>query len=127
MEKVDRKICLDSDIIIEFLKSNDKTKEKINSLNASFYATPINIFEVWYGKNKQEGTKGFLDNIKIIDIDKETGLLSAEIMEKLRDDGKLIEFRDVMIASACIINNVELLTNNRKHFERLKRFGLKLV
>ena len=127
MEKVDRKICLDSDIIIEFLKSNDKTKEKINSLNASFYATPINIFEVWYGKNKQEGTKGFLDNITIIDIDKETGLLSAEIMEKLRDDGKLIEFRDVMIASACIINNVELLTNNRKHFERLKRFGLKLV
>ncbi len=124
---MDEKICLDSDIIIEFLKKNEKVKEKLDLLNETFYTTPINIFEVWYGKSKQEGIRGLLDNLKIISTTKEMGFLSAEIMEKLRNKGELIEFRDVIIAASCINSNSSLLTLNKKHFERLTKFGLKLI
>lgn len=122
-----RKICLDSDIIIELLKNNQDVINKIISLNATFYTTPINLFEVWYGKSKQEGTEEFIHNIEVIDISKDIGLLAAENMEKLRKNGLLIDFRDMFIASACISKDIELLTNNKKHFERMKSLGLKLV
>ncbi len=124
---MDREVCLNSDIIIELLKNNNEVKKEIDSIEAIFYTTPINIFEVWYGKKKHEGIKEFIEKIKVINISKEIGIKTAEIMDKLREEGQLIEFRDIMIASICIENNLELLTNNKKHFERLRKFGLKLI
>ena len=41
--------------------------------------------------------------------------------------GKILDLRDLFIASLCINEGIELLTYNTKHFERLKEFGLILV
>ena len=90
-----RKICLDSDILIEFLRENKEIKEKIESLGGQFYTTSINVFEIWGGRIKSEE--------------------------------KMIDIRDIFVGARCIENKQELLTNNRKHFERLKKFGLVLV
>ena len=96
-------------------------------IDASFVTTSVNVFEIWYGKEKQEGVEEFINQIENINITKEIGIKTAEILKELKKKGLLVEFRDVFIASACIINNIELLTNNRKHFERIKSFGLKLI
>ena len=122
-----RKVCLDSDVIIELLEGNEPTISMIKEIDASFVTTSVNVFEIWYGKEKQEGVEEFINQIENINITKEIGIKTAEILKELKKKGLLVEFRDVFIASACIINNIELLTNNRKHFERIKSFGLKLI
>ncbi len=50
--------------------------------------------------------------------------ISGEILSKLEKKGEAIDFRDVMIASIVIENDVALYTRNVKHFERVE--GLKL-
>jgi tRNA(fMet)-specific endonuclease VapC len=44
-----------------------------------------------------------------------------------QDKGDILDVRDIFIASVCIIEGLELLTFNLKHFERMKKFGLRLV
>ena len=129
MEKMDRKICLDSDIIINFLRKNPETKRIIDELGEEFYTTQINTFEVWSGRLKHEEStiKDVLDSLIKIDFNENSALKAGDIQIKLKESGDLIDFRDLFIASICIVNNLELLTNNKKHFERLKKFGLKLI
>ena len=50
--------------------------------------------------------------------------ISGEILSKLEKKREVIDFRDVMIASIVIENDVALYTRNVKHFKRVE--GLKL-
>ncbi|MBI2043487.1 type II toxin-antitoxin system VapC family toxin [Candidatus Pacearchaeota archaeon] len=129
MEKMVRKICLDSDIIIELLKNNLEVIKTINSLDAEFYATVVNIFEIWTGRMEKESKTiiELISELNILDFDRKSALRAGDIRKKLKGRGELIEIRDIFIASICIQNNMELLTYNKKHFERLKQFELKLV
>lgn len=122
-----RKICLDSDAIIQFLKNDFKGISNLIFDDVNFYTTSINVFEVWYGKKKLEPISEFLDSLVVYDFDKDSAILSAEIMLKLREKGEIVEYRDIFIAAICILKKMELLTSNIKHFERLKKFGLKLA
>jgi predicted nucleic acid-binding protein len=62
-----------------------------------------------------------------LDLDNETILEYSEIYNKLKKEGKLIDHADLLIASSAIVNNLILITNNLKHFERLKKSGLRVV
>ncbi len=126
---MDRKICLDSDILIEILRTNQDVKDQLSELNSNLYTTPINIFEVWGGRSKkdEEGVKKLINSLKKIDLDELSALKAGDMQIELKNSGELIDFRDLFIGAVCIQNNIELLTNNKKHFERLKKFGLKLV
>jgi predicted nucleic acid-binding protein len=124
-----RKICLDSDVLIELLKNNEKTKTQINSLDATFYITSINVFEIWSGRwtKKEKIISDLINSLEIIDFDKESSLKAGDIRINLNKRREPIEIRDIFIASTCISNNIELLTYNKKHFKRLEKFGIKLV
>ena len=118
---MDRKICLDSDIIINFLKKNPEVKERLDKLGSEFYTTQINTFEIWSGRLKHEENtiKEMLNSLNKIDFDEKAAMKAGDIQFILRESGDMIEFRDLFIGSICIINNLELLTNNKKHFNRI--------
>ncbi|MEK6890067.1 MAG: type II toxin-antitoxin system VapC family toxin [Nanoarchaeota archaeon] len=126
---MEREICLDSDIIIEILRNNEKVIKNVYSLDAIFHTTSINIFEIWSGRFEKEENQinGILRAFEKIDFEEKHAILAGDIQMKLRERKELIDFRDLFIASICICNNLELLTNNKKHFEKLKKFGLKLI
>lgn len=126
---MDRKICLDSDIIINFLRKSLKAKETLNKLGGEFYTTQINLFEIWSGRliDEEKTIKEMLNSLIKFDFDEDAAIKAGEIMVNLKKSGNIIDFRDLFIASICIVNNLELLTNNKKHFERLKKYGLKIV
>lgn len=126
---MDRKICLDSDIIINFLRKSPKAKETLNKLGGEFYTTQINLFEIWSGRliDEEKTIKEMLNSLIKFDFDEDAAIKAGEIMVNLKKSGNIIDFRDLFIASICIVNNLELLTNNKKHFERLKKYGLKIV
>ena len=127
MEKVVNKICLDSDVIISLLKKDNQTKEDIEKIDGEFYMTVISLFEVEYGKKSEESTKEIIQSFHIQEMDSESAILAANILKELRKKGEEKEFRDIFIAAICITHNFDLFTYNKRDFERMKKFGLKLI
>ena len=127
MEKMVRRICIDSDVLIAFLNKDERTKQNLEALDADLYTTAINTFEIWYGRKKSETVFELLESLHRLDLDDNAARLAADILRKLKDSGKILDMRDLFIAAICIRNDVEFLTYNKKHFERLKEFGLILV
>jgi len=127
METVVRKICLDSDVLISLLNKDEKAYTSLQNLNATFYITAITSFELWCGKNKPETIFELLETFSALDFDTHAGRLAGNLFRKLKEQGNLLEMRDMFIGAICIKNDIELLTFNKKHFERLKQFGLRLA
>ena len=128
MEKMGRKICLDSDILIDILRGKEEAIQKIKSIEAELCTTSPSIFEIWYGKRTgEEIVNRAIDIIETFPLDKNSAKLAAEILLKLEKSGAPIEFKDIFIGAICITNDLPLITNNKKHFERLREFGLKLL
>jgi len=122
-----RRICLDSDVLIALLNDDQPTKEIVESLDADFYTTAINSFELWQGRKKVEPVFGLLSSLHQLALHDIAARLAADILRELKAKGKILDLRDLFIASLCINEGIELLTYNTKHFERLKEFGLILV
>ena len=121
------KICLDSDVIISLLKKNEETKEKIKSLQGEFYMTVISLFEIWHGRKKEESIKETIECFHIQDMDAESAMLAGDILKDLQKKGEEVRFRDIFIAAICITHKLDLFTYNKKDFERIEKFGLRLV
>ena len=126
--------CLDSDVVINFLRGDENSVSLINNLeknNEAIHITAINEFELWKGvlrSNRKDSfslLKQFIEKVNVLAFDSESSKKSAEIFENLKSHGEMVDVLDVMIASIVITNNQSLLTNNKKHFSRIK--GLKLI
>ncbi len=109
------------------MNKDEQTKTIISAIDGQFVSTSINSFEVWYGRKAQEPVSELFDWLDIFQFDNESARIAADIMRSLKQKGKMIEMRDIFIASICIKNNIELLTDNKKHFDRLKEFGLRMI
>jgi tRNA(fMet)-specific endonuclease VapC len=55
-----------------------------------------------------------------VSIRKETVVKAAEIYAYLKKQGNLIEDADILMASIAIVEDLVLITNNIKHFERIE-------
>jgi len=55
-----------------------------------------------------------------VSIRKETIVKAAEIYAYLKKQGNLIEDADILMASIAVVENLVLITNNIKHFERIE-------
>lgn len=126
-------VCLDTDIIIDYLKNDKKAVRKIVELRSEgteLSTTSVNSFELFRGnaklgdKSQDNAVNIFLNNVTLHNFDLESSKKAAEIFESLKSEGNLIELPDIMIASIAIENNETLITGNLKHFERIK--GLKI-
>lgn len=123
------RICLDTDIIIDFLRGKSPGQEileKCINLNTC-YITFITAFEIYLGMGSERQKQifdGLLEELKFIPSYLKTAETSAQIIRELRKGNKEIGFMDSIIAGTCINNNLVLVTKNIKHFNRIK--GLKL-
>ncbi len=83
---------------------------------------------MFLGEKKAVKAKIILENLfKVIKLNNEILLKASEIYCNLKREGKLIEDADLLIGSTAIVYNPPLLTLNKKHFERLIPFGLKIL
>lgn len=127
MEKMVRRICLDTDILIGLLRKDASVKAKIEVLNGEFCSTSVNSFEVWHGRKSVENISDLFSWLHILPFDDKAGRVAGDLMRELKKRGTVLEIRDVFIAATCVRYNVELLTANKKHFQRLTPFGLLLI
>jgi len=120
------KICLDTSALIEIYRENPSIKVIVERYN-EIYVTPITIFE--FGKRKLtiHLIKEILENYLTLNIGYEDSILALKMFKDLVVSGNLIGDNDIIIGACCINNDIPLLTLNKKHFERLKKFGLRVV
>lgn len=129
-----RKIFVDSNYVIDYLRGRTYTKElieKIKSKESEAYISVATIFELYVGallsdnqQNKLEDIASLLNWFNVVDINREIMFITAKIHVDLRMRGLTIEIQDILIAASAVSMNLPLLTNNKKHFKNIKDLRL---
>ncbi len=129
-----RKICLDSDVLIDHLRGKKGAVEYVRSLeegSVTLSTTSINVFEVFYGAFKSgrkanvEGAKRLVERLAVLSFDREDAEVAGKILSELEARGEVIEFRDVLIGAVCLVEGYAVATGNTKHFKKIP--GLKVL
>ncbi len=121
-----RDILIDTNIIIDFLRKQNKQQSylwRIKEANFNCIISTITVFELYAGAISSRHKDDLKKLIKWLDIQPlttEIAQLSAEIYKNLKVNNQLIEFRDIFIGATAIAINIPLLTLNEKHFIRIE-------
>lgn len=125
---------IDTDIISEFLRGTAKVVDKADDYLKEYEAINFSIityYEILNGllyKDARKQLKKFTDFAelnKILPLTISATKQAAEIYANLRKKGQPIGHTDCLIAGIALVNNLQLVTNNTEHFERIK--GLEIV
>ncbi len=122
-------IVADSDVLIDFLRGIDPSASRVEIElgTRSFGTTTVTAFELWAGaksRKQSSAVEALLGAMTILVLDEESARAAADVKRKLIARGEEIGSADCLIAGICLTNRAVLLTNNKKHFERVD--GLKL-
>ncbi len=126
------KYILDTDTLIYFLKGNENIVECVTKyLPENIATTIINHSELFFGafssakKHANIGKIGdFLHNMTILPYCEASSLIFSEQKSLLRKQGKTLADLDLMIASIAIKHGGILVTNNVRHFDRIKKLKI---
>lgn len=118
---------LDTNICIYFLKGRYGLVEKIERIGfENLFISEITVAELKYGVEKSTNPEknrpvinGLIDRFKQLPI---YGALDVYAKEKarLQKAGNIVDDLDLFIGATAIENNMVLVTNNEKHFDRLQ-------
>ena len=117
-------VLIDTSIIIDYLRKTNKEKTlfwKIINIYEC-YISSVTVFELYSGAKESSHHKALdtvLSYLTILPFDKEQAKISSSLFQKLKAKNKLIEFRDIFIASSAIAKQIPLATLNKKHFKRI--------
>jgi tRNA(fMet)-specific endonuclease VapC len=125
------KYLLDTNICIYFLKGKFGLITKFEEIGFdNLYISEITLAELKYGAEKSEypdknrsTIDDFANRIKLLPIFKAIDTFAKE-KARLRKKGNVVDDFDLLIGSSAVINKMVLVTNNEKHFEKLK--GIKI-
>ena len=120
-------IVLDTNILIEILKANEKTIEKVQSFNDELVISSITVMELYYGAlNKAELKKieKFVSLFNVFHMTEQVSIKSTELIFKYAKSHTL-DIPDSLIASTAFVLEAKIFTYNRKDFQYID--GLTLV
>lgn len=119
---------LDTDVCIYWLKGNQLIEEKamhvgLDNLRVSF----ITISELYYGAYKSQRAEDNLRLVAMLEekleiVDSDSGICSTfgKLKASLEKEGNIIDDADLFIAASALASGAVLVTNNEKHFKRIK-------
>ena len=134
MEKLEDKICLDTDFLVNFLRNKREEKDFIsqNETKIAFVTTIITLFELYYGAYKSQRIENVLKveelqhRLNVLPLSKESVKKKQEkILADLEKKGEMIDFRDLFIGCISHAEGFCLKTKNKKHFQRIPELLLK--
>jgi len=124
---------IDTDILSYYFKGESNVVRNFEKYLESFEIMELSIityYEIMSGleaKNAFKQLETFeefaKDNI-VIPLTENSCKISAELYSNLRKKGELIDDIDLLIAGIAIENEMTIVTNNQKHFQRIP--GLKI-
>ena len=120
----------DTGIFIEHLRAKDKLSTTLYKIseNQDLYISSVTLYELYMGATtlaKEKDVEELITGFTVLPFTESTSKKAAEIYHKLRISNQMIEFRDIFIAATCIVNQLPIVTLNKKHFKRVD--GLKIL
>ena len=106
-------IVIDTNIVIEYLKGNEKIIKAVNeySKNSDIGITYISKYELRkYSDKTNKLLEELIKNITVLYPDITSASRSAEIFRRLRSAGNLINENDILIAGTALLDNNKFIT-----------------
>ena len=127
------KYLVDTDWTIDYLHKADRTVRRLEELFADGVGlSVISLAELYEGLARSrnpdadgESLRLFLEAVEVVPLDDAACRVFGEERARLREGGNLIGDMDILIGATAMTNNLTLLTNNTRHFERMQ--GLSIV
>jgi|SRR5690554_2559759 len=127
------KYMLDTNICIYIIK--EKPKKVINKFHTldvgDICISSITLAELEYGVEKSQYTErnrlalaGFLSSIEILSFSDKAAESYGRIRANLERQGNIIGAYDLMIGAHALSENLILVTNNTKEFQRINNLSL---
>lgn len=125
----DELLLVDTDVLIDFSRGVEKSKEKLRNLESDHIlaVSVITQFELMVGcENKADfkSLRKFLSGFEVLHLNKSISQKAVNLFDKYRlSHGVLIP--DMLIASTSLAMEIPLMSKNRKDFQFIE--GLKFV
>ena len=124
---------LDTNWVIDCLRQVERVVRRVEELEPEGIGISIislaELYEgVFYSRRPEDDERelqNFLQGIEIVDVDDEICRIFAVERGRLRAAGAIIGDFDIMIGATAKRHGLTLLTNNRRHFERMQ--GLNII
>ena len=123
---------VDTDWVIDHLHHRERVSRRLEELTP--YGLGISILslaELYEGEFNSTNSeieahmlREFLTIAEVIPLDDAICRIFARERSRLRASGTLIGDMDILIGSTALRHNLTLLTNNRRHFERLQELRI---
>ena len=122
-------ILIDTDIVIEYLRSKDKVSTELIKLlqRHDVFLSSISEFELYLGartKRHQSDLEMVFNEVEMTSFDFGCGRIAADIWKSRELIHQHIEIKDIFIASIAIYNDVWLRTFNEKHFKGIDKLRI---
>lgn len=122
---------IDTNICIYFLKGMFELVEKFDEIGIdNLYISEITVAELKFGAAKSVHPiknkiviEELISKFNQIPIYKSLDIF-AEEKARLQKKGNIVDDFDLLIGATAVANNMILVTNNEKHFKRLKGIQL---
>ncbi len=120
---------LDTDVLSEFLRGNPKVIAKVDEHLKKFGYISLSVITYYeilngllYKDAKKQLTKfeEFVVLNKLLPLSQRMAKSAAAIPAELRKKGTEIGHTDTLIAGTAVSSGLQLVTNNTKHFKRIK-------
>ena len=127
------KYLVDTDWVIDYLNNVHRTVQRFDDLLPDGVGMSIvSLAELYEGvfrgsdpQGAEQQLQNFLGDVAIVPLDDDICRIFALERGRLRAEGILTDNFDLLIGSTAIRHDLTLLTNNRRHFERLQ--GLSII
>ncbi len=121
---------MDTDWEIQSLRGVSSVLERVGEYEPQGIAisviTAAELYDGAFGADDQATTErtltGFLRQYEILELDAETARIFGRERHRLRAMGQMIGDMDLLIAATALRHELTVLTNNRRHFERIEGF-----
>lgn len=120
---------IDTDILSFYFKGNKKIAKKIEKYLEEFECLNISIityYEILSGLKFKDAKKQlnlfrlFAKENKVLPITEHSIEISSEIYSQTRKLGNPLDDIDLLIAGIALANKMTLVTNNEKHFLKIR-------
>lgn len=110
---------IDTEALIELLRRKEHLSGAISI---------VTLIEVLRGVKAEKRTavkEALEESFTVIGLDNSVILAYCELYDKLRSEGEPVPDADLLIAATAVAHDLELKSRD-KHFEKLRKHGLKL-
>jgi tRNA(fMet)-specific endonuclease VapC len=122
-------LIVDTDILIDLLREKDYAVRLIKKLEeeVELATSAITVFELYRGAYKSQNqeknlasVKGLLNTLRLLNTDEDSMEIAGKITARLEREGKMMDIRDLLIASIALVNDFGVVTNNTSILTRYR-------